>query len=750
MFSRGYFDKKYFSELLDMLSSRYLINDILAGLAVALVAIPLSLAIAMASSVPPGIALISSVVGGFIAAIFGGTTLAITGPAVAMSILISQCISSYGIISLLFMGVICGLLQILFGVFKLGRFTKLIPTPVVSAFITAIGFIIIIGELPKALQLPNLQHSSFIYVITHINHYIQQIELHPLLITLFTIVLIFSLPRIIPISIALLLAVVIPTCMVQIFDISHINLFINSMPPLPTSLPNNITLFNLSTINHLTDLYHLLVSSLAVFFIASLETLLSSNAVDNLVIKKLHNPNQELIGQGIANISVALLGGIPVTGVILRSSINIAAGAKTRRSGIVHSIMIVALVYFFPKFIQLIPISVLASILIVAGLKMLNLKEITRYWKKDKTDLLVYLITFFSIISSDLIDGIQVGLIVALIISAIQLLSTKSSAQIWSNNAVIRVSLSGNMSFWSFETLNRIQDRVLVEQSEIKFVVFEFKEIQGIDNTGARDLIETAALLQNNQIKVIFHGLSEDQKQIINNMTLEEQPPYVLTITENDIKVLLEQDGITHQATDILRHGISKFSERFTQDHKLLMETLAQGQKPHTILITCSDSRLDPNAFFSSSLGELFIVRNVGNVIPRYNPNNKYSEGAAIEFALGALGIQNIVICAHTECGAIKASIQEFNKHAISGLDNWLQIIKDGYHGHPPATADDGCRINLLNQVNHLKTYPIVIELLEEKKLTISAWIYDVHSATILEWDEQQQSFISASSKNMG
>ncbi|MBP9743549.1 MAG: bifunctional SulP family inorganic anion transporter/carbonic anhydrase, partial [Burkholderiales bacterium] len=548
------------------------------------------------------------------------------------------------------------------------------------------------------------------------------------------------LPRLIPVSIALLVAVVIPTVIVYVFNIPHIAL----VGIIPQHLP--VMLIHLPNLGQINDWYGLVIASVAVFLIASLETLLSSNALDNITKNNLHNPNQELIGQGIANLAVSLFGGIIVTGVILRSSVNITAGAKTRRAGIIHSLVIIVLIYLFPRFIEMIPVSVLASILIVAGLKMVNIREVIRYWKNDKTDLLVYFITFVAIISSDLIDGIQVGLIVALIISAIRLLATRSNAKIWSNNSVIRVSLSGNMSFWSFATLTQVQEQIL-DNSGIKFVVFEFNDIQGIDNTGARDLLETAATINSQNVKVIFHRLSEEQKQVLNNVNENETQPYILTITENDIKVILEEDGITHEATDILRHGIAKFSERFAQDHRSLMEALAQGQKPHTLLITCSDSRLDPNMFFASSLGELFIVRNVGNVIPVYNSQSKYSEVAAIEFALGALEIRNIVICAHTECGAIKASIKEFSKKANSGLDNWLQIIKDGYNAtNPPPDADAGCRINLLNQVKHLKTYPIVNELLQEQQLTIAAWIYDVHSASILEWSETTKDFISPQS----
>ena len=740
MKQRIFFDSKYLAnEYKAIFSKKYLLNDIIAGLVVAIIAIPLCLAVAMASSVPPEIGLISSIIGGIVAAIFGGTTLAITGPAIAMTVLISQCIQSYGMGSLLVMGIICGILQIIFGVLRLGRFTKLIPAPVVSAFIAAIGFIIFFGQLPVALQINEPAQQNIFYVFNHIGIYATHFESAIFLIALLTVALVAILPRFLPTAISSLLAIAIPTGLVYFCGMQQVHLV--------GVIPHSLILPKLPEWNQISDWRSLFTSSLAIFAIASLETLLSSNAVDRLVKDKPpHKANQELIGQGFANIAVAIFGGIPVTGVIARSSVNISAGAKTRRSAIVHSLAILFIIFYIPHLIEIIPIAVLAGILLVAGLSMLNLRDLLNYWKNDKLDLFIYGVTFFTIVSSDLVDGIQAGLILAVIIAAIRLLATKSSIQLWSNKSVIRISLSGNMSFWSFEALGEIQDQILTHPL-LKFVVFEFEDVQGMDSTGARHLTDTALEISSQGVHVIFHGVNEEQQKLLASAIGSEAKPYTITITENDIKVILEKEGISHLATDVLKHGISKFSGKYAQDYKQLIDTLAQGQKPHTLLITCSDSRLNPNAFFSASLGELFIVRNVGNVIPQYRSSNKYSEGAAVEFALGALEIRNVVVCAHTECGAIKASIKYFGENTRTGLDNWLQHIKDGFNGRAPYNADEGTRVNLLNQVANLKTYPIVKELLAANELTISAWVYDVHSATVLEWNDEKHDFISTLEK---
>lgn len=740
MIRKPYFDFKYLrNELAPIFKVQYLSQDIIAGLIVALVAIPLSLAVSLASSVSPMVGLISAIIGSIIAALFGGCTLAITGPAVAMTVIISQCVEAYGLSSLLIIGAICGILQILFGLFRFGRFTKLIPQPVTSAFIAAIGVIIIINQLPNIFDVAPRDHGHLFTILSHIHYYIDNMNPLSLAMTLLTIVLILFLPYKLRTPYALVLAIIVPSLIVYFGNLSAI--------PLVGAISPHLSQPHLTGFDNITDYRSLFISSLAVFAIASLETLLSAQAMDSKY-KGLtsYKPNQELIGQGMANLGVALFGGMPVTGVIARSSVNAELGAKTRRSAIIHAMVLVILVYFFPALLENIPLCVLSAILVVAGVRMINYKELIIFWKNDKFDLIIYLVTFITIVSSDLVDGIQTGLILAIVISAIKMLTTKSSVQLWSNNSVIRISLSGNMSFWSFEALGSITDSILNDQDELQFVIFEFSEVNAIDNTGARHLIEAAQEIEACNIKVIFHGANTEQLKTLTANLVDEKTPFIATVTENDIKQELEKDGVSHLPTDVLRHGVSKFS-RYAEDYKDLIDTLAQGQNPHTLLITCSDSRLNPNAFFSASLGELFVVRNVGNVVPPYSTMEHHSEAAAIEFAINGLNIRNIVVCAHTECGAVKASIKDMNNNSKSGLDNWLEIIKEGFRRQKPIDANDGVQINLLNQMKHLKTYPLVKRLLARHQLTVSAWIYDVHSATVLEWDEKHNKFVSTSEK---
>lgn len=714
-----------------MFCRKYLKQDLVAGFSVAIVAIPLALAIGLASGVSPSMALISAIIGGFVAAIFGGVTLGVSGPALSMSILISTCVAIHGVSSLIIIGVICGLLQIIFGVLRLGRFTRLIPLPVIQAFTSAIGMILLISSLPSALQIPSPDFSHVIDVVRDIDVYINHMNPMAFVLALVTILIVRRLPHYYPKVPAYLVAVLVPTLLVYVFKIQNI-LFVGSLPHglYRPELPNFTDIHNLHSI---------LISSIAVFILATLESILSARALEKVGGEK-YRPNQELIGQGLANCAVAVFGGIPITELLTRSKINIDNGAKTRRSAIFHSLFILGVVCLAPQLLEIIPLSVLAGVLISAAISMINFNHALEYWRKDKRGFLVYSVTFIMLVFTNLVEGIQTGIMVALFIMVANMLTTNTSVRVWSNKLVMRISLSGNLTILSIDSLDKFKYQIL-QHKELKFVIFAFQKIQSIDNAGALALLEVISEIQP-QVQVIVHGLNREQYQILKSINVAATKFYN-TVSESEIKAILEQHGIEHSANEVLKQGMEKFHEQYASQHTKLIETLAKEQKPHTLLITCSDSRLNPNEFFSVNIGEIFVIRNVGNVIPPFSPDGKYSEVAAIEYAVAALDIRNIVICAHTECGAVKASIAN-HAHGpeFYGLDNWLQIIKDGFTANWPSNANDGTKINVLHQTENLKTYPMVKELLLKNQINISAWVYDVHSAHMLEWSELEKQFV--------
>ena len=727
-----YFDYKYIvNEWKTLFRTKYLKDDINAGLSVACVAIPLSLAIALASSLTPGAGLTTAIIGGIVGALFGGTRLAVTGPAAAMSVLIAQCIYDYGLAGLIIIGSICGVLQIISGLLRLGRFTKMIPLPVISAFTAGIGFIIIIGQLPRALQLPAPEQSNAIAVIKHLGTYITDMNPMAFVLALVTLAIMKVLPRYFPRLPTPLIAVAIPTLIVYFFKLNNISLI--------GSIPHSLPAPSLPDFSTIQDWKTLIFSALEVFALASLETLLSSSAVDNLTYGEKHEPNQELIGQGLANISSACFGGLPVTGVIARSALNIAAGGKTRRSAIFHALVIILVVYLFPTPIENIPTAALAGILLSIAISMLNVYEVIEFWKADKFEVLIYLITFLVIVFTDLVEGVRIGLFAAFIIVAIRTIQSKTKLTMWKHKEILRINYSGSLVFWSYDKIISIQ-KYVNSNPHIKFIIIALQDLNSMDSTGATYLLNFCKNMHSNGVQIILHGASEQWLKILDSVNHDVNKSYLITVSESQIKEILHNAGITYSAKALLINKIEEFVHKYNSSKKSLITMLAKEQKPHTLIITCSDSRINPNVLFDAELGELFIVRNVGNIIPPYAQEHySHSEGAAIEFAISNLGIRNIVILAHTDCGAVKALMQLEEKPPYSALNNWLHDNSEEFNIHKPQTHQQGVTINLLKQIDNLKTYPTIQKFIDQ--LTISAWIYDVGNTEVLAWDKDSLQF---------
>ncbi len=300
--------RRLLPEWLAMLSPRWLKEDVLAGLTVACVAVPLSLAIALASGVEPAVALISAIVGSILVALFGGTPLAVSGPAAAMAVLIATVSHDSGLGGLLLVGFGCGLLQLATGVLGLGKYVRFVPLPVIAGFTAGIGAIIFIGQLPRALGLPPPDQAHVLEVITHIGRLAHQTTVQSLALALLTVLLVLALPLLSPRLPAHLIGVLVPSLCAALWHLRTPTLgTIPSTLPLP-SLPG----FPAS------GLAGLVGTTAMVYALASMETLLSSSAVDKLTRGARHDPDQELIGQGLGNIGSALFGGIPITGVIAR------------------------------------------------------------------------------------------------------------------------------------------------------------------------------------------------------------------------------------------------------------------------------------------------------------------------------------------------------------------------------------------------------------------------------------------------
>ncbi len=416
--------------------------DFPAGIVVFLVAVPLCLGIALASNAPLFSGLIAGIVGGIIVALFSGSELSVSGPAAGLTVIVASSIAKLGSFeAFLAAVVIAGVLQILFGVIRAGVIGDYVPNSVIKGMLAAIGVIIIIKQFPYALghstgQYDDREDIEFLRHFGEDSAFAQLIatlfDISPTatLITLISIVLLmvwekpflqrYSFFKIVPGPLAVVfLGIVINQLFTALFPeaprfhLTKEKAQLVSLPVFdnPTYLLQSLTLPDFSALMR-KDTY---IVALTLAVVASLETLLSVEAVDKLdPFKRISDTDKELRAQGIGNIVSGLLGGLPMTAVIVRSSANIYAGARTRTSAFVHGVFLLLAVVLIPNVLNMIPLASLAAILITVGYKLASVKLFKAMYKTGDEQFLAFITTIIAIVFTDLLIGIFIGSAVAI------------------------------------------------------------------------------------------------------------------------------------------------------------------------------------------------------------------------------------------------------------------------------------------------------------------------------------------------
>jgi len=710
-----------------LFSKEYLREDVMAGLVVACAALPLSLALALASGVSPATGIVTAIVAGLVCALFGGSPLSVSGPANTMTVLISTLVARQGVGALLVVTGIAGLFQLLTGAFKLGRLIKYIPSPVVTGFTAGIGAIILAGQLPRALGLPAPDPAHICDFWTHAGEMFRQFQMASLGVAVLTLLIMYFVPKRWPKVPAAMVAVIIPSLLVIVLGLK-----LDVIGQIPNQLP-----LPTMPIFPKTGFWDLIVAAFTVYAIASMETLLSCSAVDKLSKGKPHDPDQELIGQGLGNIASSIFGGIPATSVIARSGLNIQAGAKTRRAAIFHSLFLVATVYFLSPVIGRIPIAVLAGILLSVALRMLSLKEIRSLWSSSKGDALVYIATFLTILSVGLLAGVEVGIIASLLIAVLRLSQLQITSHSHDRRTPFRVTLVGPLTFLASSKLEALKNQVV--EGEEKQILIDLSRVTVVDSSGAEQLSALVQLLLQKECRVVLLSPSENCRKL-----LEKQDKEITSLFATSESEAQSRLG-GNSAVCRLFHGLNIYSNSRSK-YDSLFQRLSNGQSPHTLLLTCSDSRIDPGLITSTYPGELFIVRNVGNLVPKFDSNQTGGEQAALEYSLSVLNVRELIVCGHSGCGAVQAIINGIPT-GLPGVTKWLTMSM-GDNLLNADNVDDAAKSNVLSQIENLMTYSIVRKKVAEGSLRIHGWFYQIKTGDVLVWDADSSEFRNVTANN--
>ncbi|HEY0262883.1 MAG TPA: SulP family inorganic anion transporter [Granulicella sp.] len=405
-------------------------KDFSASLVVFLVALPLCMGIAIASGLPPAKGLITGVLGGIVVGTFAGSPLQVSGPAAGLAVVVFELVQNYGISALGPILMLAGLFQIIAGLLKLGQWFRAISPAVIHGMLAGIGLLIVLQQFHVMLdhKPSSSGPANFIGMFTAAARDILPLdgrgEEFALLLGLITIAVMMLWQRYRPEKLRLLpgalLGILAATTVAQVFHV----------PVKRVDVPSNLlTVIDLPSMAFFGNVPWgvILSSAFVMAFIASAETLLSAAAVDRMQSHVKTNYDRELTAQGVGNMLCGLAGALPMTGVIVRSSANVQAGAETRRSAILHGVWILLFITLLPGLLRMVPISSLAGVLVYTGARLVSLEEIKKLGRFGRIPLLIYAATLLTIVAKDLLTGVLVGVG----LSVIQLLWRATHVQVY-------------------------------------------------------------------------------------------------------------------------------------------------------------------------------------------------------------------------------------------------------------------------------------------------------------------------------
>lgn len=714
--------------------------DLPASLVVFLVALPLSLGIAIASDAPVLAGLIAAIVGGVVAGALGGSPLQVSGPAAGLTVIVAGLVAEFGWAVTCAITVCAGILQVLLGVSRVGRAALAISPMVVHAMLAGIGVTIALQQVHVLLG--GSSESSAWRNITELPGQLLAADHAGLAVGLLVIGILVSW-RWMPAKIRK-----VPGPLVAIVGASAVSvLFAMNVPRIqlngslldalkPPGLPEgNWGAFATGVIT--------------VALIASVESLLTAVAVDRMQDGPRSNLNRELVGQGAANVVSGAVGGLPITGVIVRSSANVTAGAKTRASAMLHGVWVLVFALPFAGLAQQIPTAALAGLLIVIGIQLVKLSHIKT--ARRTGDIAVYLVTITGVVFLNLLEGVLLGLALAVVLTVWRVARARIHAQpADDDNDDWRVAVEGSATFLSLPQLHK----TLASVPPGVRVTLEIS-VDFIDHA-AHQVIED---WQRQHEASGGSVLVQEVGSVELSSALDGPPQRSFGMIDKRLGIVpwsSWQDPLTtigHERRDTagqsVLDGVEVYHRRTAPHIRPHMEKLAHTNTAETLFITCTDARIVPNAITSSGPGDLFTVRNVGNLVPA--DQHDYSVEAAIAFAVGRLNVSSIVVCGHSSCGAMHAALREQGVGAPrrpgeEHLRSWLKYAQPALDTfdegrHPIAqsaaeqgfsTADQLSMVSVAVQVDTLVGHPLIHDLHEQGRLKVIGLFYDIGSARVL------------------
>lgn len=514
------FTPKLFSVLKQGISKETFTKDILSGLIVGIVALPLAIAFAIASGVSPEKGIITAIIAGIIISSFGGSRVQIGGPTGAFIVIVYGIIQEYGVDGLTIATFMAGFIIIGLGLARLGNLLKFIPYSLIVGFTSGIALIIFSSQINDFFGLhiskvpANFIDKWVVYFknFEHINWYAIIIATSTVVITLYFQKLIKKIP-------GSIVAILLATIIVKVF-----NLPVDTIESNFGVIPNHLSMPSFPKIDFNT-VQALIQPAFAIALLGSIESLLSAVVSDSMIGGK-HRSNMELIAQGFANIASSLFGGIPATGAIARTATNVKNGGRTPIAGIIHAFVLLAIMLLFGPYAKLIPMSCLAGILIVVAYHMSEWRQFKSILKGNRMDIIILLTTFFLTVIFDLVIAIEIGIILSSFMfmkrmsDAVQVQNisseNKSGEHLFDEELVdlpkevLLYEINGPLFFGA---ARQFQETITNTHLQPKVIIIRMRYVPMIDATGYQSLKEIIKSYRAKHIHVIISGIKDDLKK---------------------------------------------------------------------------------------------------------------------------------------------------------------------------------------------------------------------------------------------
>jgi anti-anti-sigma factor len=492
-------------------------RDVTAGLMVGLVALPLALGFGVSSGMGARAGLITAIVAGALAAVFGGSRVQVSGPTGAMTVILVPIIATHGRDGVLVVGLLAGLILIGLGYAGAGRFIRYVPVPVVEGFTVGIAVIIALQQLPSALG-AHVQADNVVVLATRaVRVSIGQPVWAPVLIAVGVGVALLALGRIVPRLPGSLIAVGLATIGNAAFGwgattIGHI----------PAGLPSPSL-----PVVPIGDLQALFLPAIAVAALAALESLLSATVADAMSVEERHDSNRELVGQGLANLGAPLFGGIPATAAIARTAVNVRSGATSRLAALTHAVMLLLVVLVASRWVGEIPLAALAGVLIATAVQMVRVSSLAALLRSTRGDAAVLVVTAVATVVMDLVTAVLVGLVMAGFfalrqtarsarLDEVPLLEHDHSDEEQSllDEHVVAFRIDGPLFFAAAHDFLL----ELAEVSNVRVVILRMSRVTSIDATGASVLADTIRRLERRGITVLLSGVQAQHERVLREL----------------------------------------------------------------------------------------------------------------------------------------------------------------------------------------------------------------------------------------